>query len=194
MTPEHTSARADFLLPRLEAPECRDDRCGGLFALRRRGRDGGGRAARRLVDARSWFWTARLYWVLLAWCGAPLFDHPGPSGGGRDLHAERTAHQRAFFHTQAGGRYVTRDLGGAFEHDGFGPNQVALNGSPDRNARAVHVAANARLFADRYVAGDVDVALDAAINFNGALATDVAANDGARTNNGTFGHLLLYEF
>src|SRR4029079_16035309 len=112
----------------------------------------------------------------------------------RDVHPDAAADDGTFLDAEAGGRDVAGDLRRPLEDHGFAAAQAALDRAADGHASSAHVAADAGLLADRHVTGDLHVALDAAVNFKRALATDVAANDGARTNNGTFGHLLLYDF
>jgi hypothetical protein len=189
MTPEGTSAAADFLLSCLEAAESRHDRRRWLPLLEGAGRRGRGRAGSRGLGGCRAGGGFRSPGHFEGAGGCPPLLAAAGSRLRRGLFGpERAARSGALFDADAGRSHVAGDLGRALEDYRFAPANLSDDGAADGDACAGDVTTDARLLAQRDVARDEDVAVDAPVNFDRSVSAYVAADDGALTNHGTFGH------
>jgi hypothetical protein len=105
--------------------------------------------------------------------------------------AQSAANARALFDAHARRGHVARHLSAALEKDRFAAADFTHDRAGDGDARSGDVAAHAGLIAERHVSGDLHVAIDAPVDLERAISAHVAAHDGALTNDGTFGHLVI---
>jgi len=101
---------------------------------------------------------------------------------------ECTARSSPFFDADPGCGHIAGHLGRALEDDGFAPADLSDDRAADGDPRSGDVTADACLLAQRDVARDEHVAVDAPVNFDRPVSAYIAADDGTLTNHGTFGH------